>query len=52
MYENQRTNTLRYYTMHKAVRIELRCILFVKSCATFDVKTRYLLGDVEGLSVV
>ena len=46
-YENERTNQLRYHAMHKGVRKELH-----RTLTGFDVKTRYLLEDEEGLSVV
>lgn len=46
-YENERSNQLRYHAVHKAVRKELHRIL-----PTFGVKTRYMLEDDEGLSVV
>ena len=46
-YENDRTNQLRYHAIHKTVRKELHRIL-----TKFDIKTRYLLEDDEGLSVV
>lgn len=46
-YENERTNQLRYDAIHKAVRKELHRVL-----AKFGIKTRYMLEDDEGLSVV
>ncbi|GAB7324357.1 hypothetical protein MBLNU13_g08309t1 [Cladosporium sp. NU13] len=46
-YENERTNQLRYHATHKAVRKELHRVL-----TGFGVKTRYMLEDDEGLSVV